>query len=112
MRPARLLVAAGIVLFAGTAAHAAPADLAAGAAKAAHCSGCHGAAGISPNDIWPNLAGQKKTYLANQMRAFRSGARKNSIMESFAHDLTDQDITNLAAYYAKLPAGGVQGKPK
>jgi cytochrome c553 len=78
------------------------ADAAAGKAKTATCSACHGVNGISNNDIWPNLAGQKPGYLALQLTAFRDGNRKNPMMSPMAAGLSDADIANIAAYYASL----------
>ena len=78
------------------------ADAEAGKAKSATCQACHGANGISPNPIWPNLAGQKDQYLIAQMKAFRDGARKNPMMSPMAAPLSDEDIDNLAAYYSSL----------
>ncbi len=46
-------------------------DAAAGKSKSTVCAACHGAEGISANDLWPNLAGQKPGYLTKQMKAFR-----------------------------------------
>jgi cytochrome c553 len=77
-------------------------DAAAGKAKAAACAACHGVNGISSNDIWPNLAGQKEAYLVAQLQAFRGGERKNPMMAPMAAGLSDADIINLAAYYASL----------
>jgi len=77
-------------------------DAAAGKTKAAACAACHGVAGISANDIWPNLAGQKAGYLVAQMKAFRDGQRKNPMMSPMAAPLSDTDIDNLAAYYSSL----------
>ena len=77
-------------------------DAAAGKSRAAACSACHGANGISSNELWPNLAGQKETYLAAQMKAFRDGDRNNPMMSPMAAGLSDADIANLAAYYASL----------
>ena len=77
-------------------------DAAAGKAKSASCAACHGAAGISANDIWPNLAGQKAGYLMAQMKAFRDGQRSNPMMSPMAAPLSDADIDNLAAYYSSL----------
>ena len=78
------------------------ADIEAGKTKAAMCAGCHGGAGISPTPIWPNLAGQKEQYLANQLKMFRSGDRKNAQMSPMAMALSDDDIANISAYYASL----------
>jgi len=77
-------------------------DAAAGKTRSAACAACHGAAGISANGMWPNLAGQKETYLAKQMKAFRDGDRKDPMMAPMASGLSDDDIANLAAYYASL----------
>ena len=77
-------------------------DAAAGKAKSATCAACHGANGISNNDMWPNLAGQKQGYLVSQMIAFRDGARKNPMMAPMAANLSDADIADLAAYYSSL----------
>jgi len=78
------------------------ADIEAGKAKSAVCVACHGANGISAVDIYPNLAGQKAPYMVKQLKAFRSGERKEPQMVPFVMALTDQDIENLAAYYASL----------
>lgn len=77
-------------------------DIEAGKAKAVTCIACHGVEGISPNDEWPNLAGQKKTYLIYQITAFRDGDRVNALMAPMVAPLTDEDIENIAAYYASL----------
>lgn len=79
---------------------AAAGDVAAGKAKSAVCMGCHGPNGNSVNPAWPKLAGQHAVYLAKAMRDFRSGARKDPVMGPMAKPLTDEDIANLAAYYA------------
>ena len=75
-------------------------DVAAGKAKSAICSSCHGPAGISSSPIWPNLAGQKEAYLVKQIKAFRDGIRKDPMMAPMVAALSDEDIANLAAYYA------------
>ena len=67
-----------------------------------HGAACHGPKGISSNPLWPNLAGQQQTYLANQIKAFRNGQRTDVSMQPFVANLTDQDIEDLAAYYASL----------
>lgn len=77
-------------------------DPAAGKAKSTVCAACHGPEGISPTDIWPNLAGQKEGYLVKQLKAFRAGDRKEPTMLPFVQSLTDEDIDNLAAYYSSL----------
>ena len=95
-----LTAIAGSLLAVTHAGHAG--DAAAGKAKAATCAGCHGVNGISANPLWPNLAGQKEAYLAKQLRAFRDGTRADPMMAPMAKPLSDEDIDNLAAYYAGL----------
>ena len=77
-------------------------DAAAGKAKSAVCAACHGQNGISGNDIWPNLAGQKKGYLVKQLKAFRDGTRNDPSMAPMVKPLSDTDIENLAEYYSSL----------
>lgn len=77
-------------------------DAAAGKEKSSNCAACHGADGISPNDLWPNLAGQKFGYLVKQLKAFREKSRSDPMMSPMAANLTDEDINDLAAYYSGL----------
>ncbi|GAA3709338.1 cytochrome c [Oceanisphaera sediminis] len=77
-------------------------DAEAGKAKSAVCAACHGAEGISAVEIYPNLAGQKATYIVSQLKAFKAGERNNAIMAPMAMPLSDQDMEDLAAYYASL----------
>ena len=77
-------------------------DAAAGKSKSSVCAACHGAAGISSNGLWPNLAGQKPEYLIKQMKGFRDGGRKDPMMSPMAASLSDDDIANLAAYFSSL----------
>jgi cytochrome c553 len=79
-----------------------PGDRAAGERKAAACVECHGAQDGSPNAEWPNLAGQKADYLIKQMRKFRDGIRTDPLMSEAAKGLSNDDINDLAAYYATL----------
>ena len=85
-----------------TAIHVQAGDAAAGKAKAAMCAACHGAAGISSIPMYPNLAGQKAAYTVKQLKAFKSGTRKDPVMAPMAMALTDADMENIAAYYASL----------
>ncbi|RLA02664.1 MAG: cytochrome c4 [Gammaproteobacteria bacterium] len=75
-------------------------DVAAGKDKSAVCAACHGVDGNSPSDMFPKLAGQGEAYLAKQIADFQSGARDNAIMAPMVANLTEQDIADLAAYYA------------
>jgi len=96
---ARTMIVATLMVTTG---HAIAGDAAAGQAKSAACAGCHGANGISPNDMWPNLAGQKALYLSKQIKAFRDGQRNDPMMSNMVKTLTDQDADDLAAYYSGL----------
>jgi cytochrome c553 len=73
-----------------------------GATLAQRCAICHGPTGISRADS-PNLAGQYASVIYKELVDFRSGARTNAVMSPFAANLSDQDITDLAGYYAYLP---------
>lgn len=75
-------------------------DAAKGEAKAGDCVGCHGRGGKSMNPDYPNLAGQKENYLVKAIKAYRDGARKDAMMSMMVKGLSDEDISNLAAYYA------------
>ncbi len=77
-------------------------DAAAGKSKSTVCGACHGVDGVSANDIWPNLAGQKQGYLIKQIKAFRDGDRVDPSMAPMVMPLSDQDIEDLAAYYSQM----------
>lgn len=96
----KLITVAALALLSAPAFAAGNAD--AGKAKSAVCAACHGAEGISAMDIYPNLAGQKEGYLVSQLQHFRDGERSNPIMAPMAKPLSDDDIADLAAYYASL----------
>ncbi|WP_250884233.1 cytochrome c [Glaciecola sp. XM2] len=75
--------------------------------KSTMCAQCHGRNGISIVPIYPNLAGQKEQYLVLSLKAYRSGERVNMAMTPHARKLSDEDIADLAAYYANMdPRGG------
>ncbi len=80
-------------------------DPEAGKAKAGICAACHGPAGKASIPGYPHIAGQNKEYLANALKAFRSGERKGgfaALMSPMAAPLSDQDIEDLAAYFSTL----------
>jgi cytochrome c553 len=87
-----------VALLAGTAS-AAP-DLAAGAEKAQACMACHGPGGISQMPETPSLAGQPDGFLQWQLVYFRTGTRKSPVMQPMAEALKDDDIRNVAAFFA------------
>ena len=105
-RSIRLCTGLGITALLAAPALAQEGDVDAGRYKAALCAACHGPNGISSNPLWPNLAGQHEAYLAKQIREFRDGVREDISMQPFVAQLTEQDIADLAAFYASLPAGG------
>ena len=100
----RVLLVAGVVAsFALAGAAQAGGDAAAGKAKAGLCAACHGASGEgkAPN---PALAGKAEDQLLQAMKDYKSGKRANAVMKNFAAPLSEQEMANLAAYYASLKA--------
>ena len=83
----------------------------AGTAKAAVCFSCHGPNGNSQNPAWPRLAGQNAVYIDEQLHLFRDGSRKNPVMQPMAAGLSDQDIDNLAVFFAAQTPVGLEGDP-
>jgi cytochrome c553 len=98
----RVLVAASsLVLLAAVAPCIAQTpDAKAGQTKANACAVCHGQSGISTAPDAPHLAGQPEVYFINALKAYRSGERKQPVMNVIAKPLSDQDIADLAAWYA------------
>ena len=72
----------------------------AGQAKSATCMACHGMDGNSANPEWPSLAGQHSSYILKQLKHFKAGERQNLLMSPMAMILADQDMEDLAAFYA------------
>lgn len=75
-------------------------DAAAGQAKSALCGSCHGQDGNSPLAMNPKIAGQNAKYLVKQLQDFKSGARPGLTMAAMVASLSEQDMEDLAAYYA------------
>jgi len=88
-----------------------PGDAAAGEKKIAMCEGCHNLPRYQASfpEIYkvPMIAGQNAKYIATALAAYRKGERKHPTMRAIAGSLSDQDIADVAAYYAQLgsPAG-------
>lgn len=76
----------------------------AGAAKAAVCAACHGPGGNSSNPVWPKMAGQGSRYVYEQLQLFKSGQRKDPLMTPQAAALSEQDMRDLAAFFATQSA--------
>lgn len=73
------------------------------------CVACHGPEGVSVAPIWPNLAGQKESYITTSLKAYRDGGRTEATMSPQAAGLSDTDIANLAVYISQLkPAAGTE----
>jgi cytochrome c553 len=65
------------------------------------CVACHGPEGVGITPQYPSLAGQHADYLERALRDYRDGGRKNPVMGGFVAQLTDEDIEELAEYYAR-----------
>ena len=100
MRKLVLAVFAAAITSAGI-AHAQNPE--AGREKSRSCAACHGADGNSPSPEFPRIAGQHYDYLARTLQEYRSGLRKNPVMAPQAANLSDRDIRDLAAFYARQP---------
>lgn len=93
------LISAGIVGFIPNLVLA-QGDAAVGQAKSALCATCHGADGNSQLAINPKLAGQNASYMVKQLQDFKSGDRPGAIMAAMVLSLSDQDMEDIAAWYA------------
>jgi cytochrome c553 len=90
-----------------------PGDPVAGKGKSELCQGCHGEQGISLEGLAPKLAGQYGKYIAKQLRNFQSGTRTHQIMSAIAATVNDDDLADIAAYFAsreKMKGGGSDNK--
>jgi cytochrome c553 len=97
----RTLLSAGLVGLLGVVGAAQGAgDAGAGKAKAGECADCHGANGEGTEG--PRLAGKTEAELLQAMQEYKSGKRPDATMKKLMSKLSDQDLTNLAAYYASL----------
>ena len=111
--PSRSSSIAALLLSACAGAHAqtaatSPADGAALRTRslAAQCAQCHGTDGRAlPGAEVPGLAGLPASYIAEQMKAFRSGSRPSSVMQQLAKGFSDAQVDQLARYFASQPAG-------
>lgn len=76
-----------------------------GKATGQSCVDCHGVEGNAPIDAtYPKLGGQYADYLAHALQAYRSGDRQHALMSAQAAALTDQEISDLSAYFGSRPA--------
>jgi cytochrome c553 len=72
----------------------------AGQARSVTCAACHGPNGNSANPGWPSLAGQNAPYILKQLQAYKSGSRTDPLMTGQAMPLSEQEMRDLAVYYA------------
>lgn len=105
--PALVLAPLG-ALFAIAGVAAAKGSAEAGQTKTATCVACHGLDGNSVNPEWPTIAGQHEQYTLKQLKAFKTGVRQNVLMSPMATPLSEQDMEDLAAYYASQTAKGLE----
>lgn len=77
-------------------------------AKIEQCIGCHGIpdykADFPEVFLVPKIGGQSAKYIENALKAYQKGDRKNAVMKGQAASLSDQDIADIAAYYAQQTA--------
>jgi cytochrome c553 len=86
-------------------------NIEAGKAKALQmCAACHGAQGLTTMAATPNIAGQPDMYLAQQLRDYKSRKRNHEVMAVIAQTLSDEDIANIAAFYASIKIKVDDGK--
>jgi cytochrome c553 len=81
----------------------APGDPVAGKDKSVICQGCHGENGMSGETMIPHLAGQYGKYISKNLRNFQSGLRVHQIMSAMAATIDDNDLADIAAYFASQP---------
>jgi len=90
-----------LLIASGSAALAAG-NVTAGRQKALACQTCHGLDGLSKLPEAPSLAGQPEPYLVKSLNDYRRGIRKNDMMSIVVEQLKDQDVADLAAFYAAI----------
>jgi len=109
---AKLVATLSLVAVLGCSAPAfAAGSIEAGQAKSATCGACHGMDGNSLSPEWPSLAGQHAVYIERQLKAFKAGERQNDLMSPMAMILSDEDMADLAAYFASQKLRGGETEP-
>lgn len=113
----RILASLAILIGAVSTAHGdaqSDANADAGRDKAKVCSACHGPTGQSPAPLFPHLAGQHESYLAQQIMDIRDGKRQVPQMAAMVAGFSDQDAWNVAAFFAsqELPQGEASPNPE
>lgn len=80
-------------------------NVAVGQGKSESCGACHGEDGNTTDPNFPRLAGQHESYLIKALQDYKSGARKNPIMNGIAEGLSEEDMRDISAYYASQKKG-------
>jgi len=88
-----------------------PGNPASGREKSQLCQGCHGEFGNSTEPLVPKLAGQYGKYIAKELRNYQAGVRTHQIMNAMAGTISDDDLADIAAYFASQPKMKGDGKP-
>ena len=78
-------------------------DVERGKRLARECFACHGQDGYSPSPINPKIGGQHERYLFLSLKEYRDGGRSHSLMRGSVLSRTDQELEDIAAYYASQP---------
>jgi cytochrome c553 len=87
-------------------------DAAAGSAKAAVCTACHGLNGNSSSpELGPVIAGQNAVYVRDQVTRIKAGMRNAPLMKPMVETLTEEDIADLAAFFATQTPAGNEADP-
>ena len=110
---ATALLTLGLATGTALAAETAPlkGDATAGAEKAATCVACHGLNGNSTTPEWPVIAGQNATYAHDQIVRIRDNKRPVPLMRPMVENLTDQDVADVAAFFATQTPAGFEADP-
>ncbi|MBT3411285.1 MAG: cytochrome c4 [Halieaceae bacterium] len=107
----KILILASLLMGWSQIVIAQPGDAAAGEANSVVCSACHGADGNSAVASFPKLAGLGEKYLLKQLMDIRDGGRPIATMVGLLDEKSDQDLANLAAFYAGQARSGSQANP-
>ena len=92
-----VLMILALLLSTGVMAKGDPAE---GEKKSITCQACHGTDGNGTDPTYPRLAGQYADYLAHAMKSYQNGKRTNVVMVGMMSSLSEEDIEDLAAFYA------------
>ena len=99
-------IASLVLLAAASGAAFGAGDAAAGKKKSSMCAGCHGIPGyrtVYPDTYQvPKIGGQHASYFVSALKGYKAGDRKHTTMRAIVDNLDEQDMNDLAAYYAEV----------